>query len=338
MREAFFTRRLLALPMPALSGARVAVTGAAGFIGPHLIRALAEKGARASGFDNNRRAVDALRRQVPKGVSLHVADAHEGRKFPSSLRGVKLLFHLAADPDVRNSTAHPLEHFEANAMGTLRVAEAARRADVSRIVFPSTSTVYGDATQVPTPESYAPLRPISVYGASKLAAESVLASYAATYGIDAVALRFANVVGPGATHGVIVDLVEKLKRDPTRLEVLGDGRQRKSYIHIDDLTEATLLAARKARRGFQVYNIGSKDTALVDEVAGAVLEAMGLSGAEVVHKPVAGGRGWVGDVKVMHLDIKRIQKLGFAPRYTSREAVRETARAVAAERGGGAKV
>lgn len=324
--------------MPPLRGARVAVTGAAGFIGPHLVRQLATKGARTDGFDINRQAVASLRKHLPRGATLHVADVLGGRKFKASLRGVKVLFHLAADPDVRNSTAHPLEHFEANAVGTLRVAEAARQADVSRIVFPSTSTVYGDASQIPTPEAYTPLRPISVYGASKLAGESVLASYAATYGIDAVALRFANVVGPGATHGVIVDLVEKLKRDPTRLEVLGDGRQRKSYVHIDDLVDATLLATRRAPRGFQVYNIGSKDTVVVDEVARAVMEAMGLEGAKVVHKPAAGGRGWVGDVKVMHLDIKRISKLGFAPKYTSREAVRETARAVAAERAAGAKV
>jgi UDP-glucose 4-epimerase len=317
-----------------LKGSRCAVTGAAGFIGPHLLRALASKGARAEGYDINRKAVAALAGGLPRGASLQVADTQRGRGFPAALRGVEVLFHLAADPDVRNSTAHPLEHFEANAVGTARVAEAARKADVERIVFPSTSTVYGEASVVPTPESYAPLLPISVYGASKLAAESVLASYSATYGVDCVALRFANVVGPGATHGVIVDLVEKLKRDPTRLEVLGDGRQRKSYVHIADLIDGTLLATRKAPRGFQVYNIGSKDTVVVDEVARAVMEAMGLEGAQVVHRPAAGGRGWVGDVKVMQLSIKRLQKLGFAPRYNSREAVRETARAVAAERAG----
>ncbi len=320
--------------MPTLRGARCAVTGAAGFIGPHLLRALPATGAAVTGFDINRQAVARLQGELPRGATIRVADAVRGRTLASALRGMQFLFHMAADPDVRNSTAHPLEHFEANAIGTLRVAEAARKADVSRIVFPSTSTVYGDAAKVPTPEDYSPLKPISVYGASKLAAESVLSSYSSTYGIDCVALRFANVVGPGATHGVIVDLVEKLKRDPTRLEVLGDGRQRKSYIHIDDLVDGTLRAARKAPRGFQVYNVGSKDTVVVDEVARAVMEAMGLEGAEVVHKPVAGGRGWVGDVKVMQLSIKRLQKLGFAPRYSSREAVRETAGAVAAERGG----
>ncbi|HEX9710379.1 MAG TPA: NAD-dependent epimerase/dehydratase family protein [Candidatus Thermoplasmatota archaeon] len=324
--------------MPSLRGERCAVTGAAGFIGPHLLRALARSGATARGFDINRRAVAALRAGLPRGATLEVADAARGRKVSDALRGTSVLFHLAADPDVRSSTARPLGHFEANAVGTLRVADAARRADVGRIVFPSTSTVYGDATVVPTPETYAPLRPISVYGASKLAGENILAAYAATYGIDCVALRLANVVGPGATHGVIVDLVEKLKRDPRRLEVLGDGTQRKSYVHVEDMVAATLLAARKAPAGFQVYNVGSKDAVVVDEVARAVVEAMGLEGVELVHRPVAGGRGWAGDVKVMHLAIERIRKLGFTPRYASRRAVRETARAVARERAAGAKV
>ncbi len=328
----------MTLRMPALRASRCVVTGAAGFIGPHLVRGLAAKGAVVKGLDVNRTAVAALRGDLPPRVVIEVADAARGRRLQAALRGASLLFHLAADPDVRNSTSHPLEHFEANAVGTLLVAEAARKADVERIVFPSTSTVYGDADVVPTPETYAPLRPISVYGASKLAGENILASYAATYGMDCVALRFANVVGPGATHGVIVDLVEKLKRDPANLEVLGDGTQRKSYIHIDDLVAATLLAARKAPRGFQVYNVGSRDSVTVDEVVHAVTVAMGLEGARVHHRPAAGGRGWAGDVKVMQLSIARVRKLGFAPHYTSRQAVVETARAVARERGGGARV
>ena len=290
-----------------------AVTGCAGFIGAPLVRALAKRHPDVHGVDLNARAVGALRRP---------------------LGGSEVVFHLAADPDVRNSTNHPFEHFDQNVMGTLAVLEGCRKHDVSRIVFPSTSTVYGDAKVVPTPESYAPLRPISVYGAGKLACEGLLSSFSATYGIDAVVLRFANVVGPGATHGVIPDLVDKLKRDPKRLEVLGDGRQRKSYIHIDDLIRGILKAEGRAPKGFQVYNVGSADTLVVDRIAGAVIRAMGLGRVEIVHKPAPGGRGWAGDVKVMQLSIARLGKLGYRPKYSSAQAVEAAARAVAAERAG----
>ncbi len=320
--------------MPALKGSTVAVTGCGGFIGPHLVHALVGRGARVRGADVNEAAAARLRRSLPglAGRGIVAADIRKESALKRLLPGADAVYHLAADPDVRNSTAHPFEHFDQNVMGTVALLEAMRKRDVKRVVFPSTSTVYGDAPVVPTPESYAPLIPISVYGASKLACESLLSSYAATYGFDAVVLRFANVVGPGSTHGVIVDLVEKLKRDPKRLEVLGDGKQRKSYVHIEDLVRGSLTAASKAPKGFQVYNVGSADTLVVDEIASAVVRAMGLKHVQIVHKPAPGGRGWVGDVKVMQLHIGRLKALGWTPRVSSRDAVLRTARSVVAER------
>lgn len=322
--------------MTPLKGATFAVTGCAGFIGPHLTRALVAKGARVRGADLDPEGILKLGPTLPRPgeARLLAGDIREEGVLNSLLNGADRVVHLAADPDVRNSTAHPYKHFDQNLMGTLALLEAMRKRDVARIIFPSTSTVYGDAKKVPTPETYAPLRPISVYGASKLACESLLSSYAATYGFDAVALRFANVVGPGSTHGVIVDLVEKLNRDPRRLEVLGDGRQRKSYVHIDDLVAGTLIAAAKAPRSFQVYNVGSADTLLVDHIARAVIRAMGLKRVKIVHKPAPGGRGWAGDVKIMQLSIARLRNLGYRPRYSSEEAVEAAARAVAVERAG----
>lgn len=320
--------------MATLKGSTAAVTGCAGFIGPHLVRALVRKGASVRGADLNREAILRLGPTVPRPAEawLLAGDTRRDDTLRSLLDGARTVFHLAADPDVRNSTLHPLEHFDLNVMGTLAVLEAMRKRDVRRIVFPSTSTVYGDAKTVPTPEDYSPLRPISVYGASKLACESLLSSYAASYGFDVVVLRFANVVGPGATHGVIPDLVEKLRRDPNRLEVLGDGRQRKSYIYMDDLIEGTLIAAAKAPKGATVYNVGSADTLVVDYIARAVIRAMGLKRTKIVHKPAPGGRGWAGDVKVMQLKIAKLRKLGFRPRYSSRRAVDLSAAAVVAER------
>lgn len=322
--------------MAPLKGSTVLVTGCAGFIGPHLVRALVSRGATVRGADLNRVAAARLRKALPAAARrrIVVGDIRKEAALNTVLPGADTVYHMAADPDVRNSTAHPFEHFDQNVMGTVALLEAMRKRDVKRIVFPSTSTVYGEAKVVPTPESFAPLVPISVYGASKLACESLLSSYAATYGFHAVALRFANVVGPGSTHGVIVDLVEKLKSDPKRLEVLGDGKQRKSYVHIDDLVAGSLTAASKAPPGFQVYNVGSADTLVVDEIARAVIRAMGLRGVKVVHKPAPGGRGWVGDVKVMQLDIARLKALGWRPRLSSREAVLRTARAVVSERAG----
>lgn len=312
-------------------GKTAAITGCGGFIGPHLARALEARGARVRGVDLDARAARALRSSVEGTV--FAGDCRKPAVLAKLLKGSDIVFHMAADPDVRNSTNHPVAHFDQNVMGTLALLEAMRQHDVNAIVFPSTSTVYGDGVKVPTPEDFSPLNPISVYGASKLACEGLLSSFCASYGMDAVALRFANVVGPGATHGVIVDLVEKLKRDPKRLEVLGDGTQRKSYIHIDDLIAGTLIAAKGAPSGFSVYNVGSRDTMLVDGIAGAVIRAMGLHNVKVVHKPAPGGRGWPGDVKVMHLNIDKLAKLGFRPKFPSIAAVEETARAVAAERG-----
>ncbi len=327
--------------MAPLESRLVAVTGCAGFIGRHLSRALFRKAADVHGIDIDAGGVRALRASVGdrKEVALFKkGDVTRPHDLDYLLAGADVVFHLAADPDVRNSTQHPYAHFQQNVMTTLSVLEGMRRNDVEQIVFPSTSTVYGDAVKVPTPEDFAPLHPISIYGASKLACEGLLSSFCASYGMDAVALRFANVVGPGATHGVIVDLVEKLKRDPKRLEVLGDGKQRKSYIHIDDLVAGTLTAGAKAPKGFSVYNVGSNDTMLVDGIAKAVIRAMGLRNVNIVHKPAPGGRGWAGDVKVMQLSIARLKKLGFRPEYSSIEAVEATARAVAAERAGAAKV
>lgn len=202
-----------------------------------------------------------------------------------------------------------------------------RKKDIRDIVFASSSTVYGDAEQLPTPEDYGPLKPISVYGASKLACEALLSSYSHTYGFKSIALRYANVVGPRHSRGVIYDFVRKLRANPRRLEILGDGTQTKSYIWIEDAVEATLLAWEKTPEGFEVYNVGSEDAISVREIANIVVEEMGLKNVEYIFTGgVAGGRGWVGDVKYMHLDIAKLRKLGWEPKYSSAEAVRLAAR------------
>jgi len=193
------------------------------------------------------------------------------------------------------------------------------------LVFASSSSVYGEPDEIPVGES-APVRPVSVYGASKAACESLIHAYSKLYGVRTVVLRYANVVGPRLRHGVVWDFVVKLRKNPKELEVLGDGRQVRSYVYVDDAIEATIIAWKKGGKGFEVYNVASEDWMTVDEVADEVVKAMGLSNVVKVYKPVLHGVGWLGDVKRMALKIDRLKALGFRPSRSSREAVRATAR------------
>ncbi len=241
-----------------------------------------------------------------------------------------MVYHLAANPEVRASRASPEDHFRQNVEATYRLLEAVRRVGgVELFVFASSSTVYGEADVVPTPENYGPLMPISHYGASKLAAEALVSAYASMYGFRAVIFRLANIVGPRSGHGVVYDFVEKLRADQGKLEVLGDGSQSKSYLYVDDCVRGMVMGAEEARDRVEVFNLGSDDRVSVMEIAGIVIEEMGVEGCEVrLTGGVDGGRGWAGDVKVMQLDSSRLRSLGWRPALSGLEAVRETARAL----------
>ncbi|MBO3754889.1 MAG: NAD-dependent epimerase/dehydratase family protein, partial [Candidatus Brockarchaeota archaeon] len=195
--------------------------------------------------------------------------------------------------------------------------------------FASTSTVYGDAEQIPTPEDYTPLKPISVYGAVKLSCETLISTYSRLYGLKSLILRYANVVGPRSKHGVLVDFVNKLKSNLNRLEILGDGLQRKSYIYVEEAVDASLKALEHMLENDsseEVFNVGSEDWVYVKEIADMVVKAMGLSGVEYVYKPATDdGRGWLGDVKLMLLDVDKLKKAtGWRLKMGSREALRKT--------------
>jgi UDP-glucose 4-epimerase len=247
-----------------------------------------------------------------------------------ALGGCDVVHHLAANPEVRASRASPEDHFKQNVEATYRLLEAVRRVGgVELFVFASSSTVYGEADMVPTPEDYGPLKPISHYGASKLAAEALVSAYASMYGFRAVIFRLANIIGPRSKHGVVYDFVEKLRADPGKLEVLGDGSQSKSYLYVDDCVRGMVMGAEEARDRVEVFNLGSDDRVSVKEIARAVMLEMGLDGCEVrLTGGVDGGRGWAGDVKVMQLDSSRLRSLGWRPALSGLEAVRETARAL----------
>lgn len=310
---------------------KVVVTGAAGFIGSHLVDKLLSQGYTVTGIDNlSAGRLENLEETLGyESFKLVRADLLDPSAWSNEFRGAEIVFHLAANPEVRHSVREPLEHYHQNLTATMHVLEVARRHRVNTIVYASSSTVYGDPEQIPTPESH-PLKPISIYGATKAAAESLLETYSRLYGIKTLILRYANIVGPRLRHGVIYDFIMKLLRDPARLEILGDGSQRKSYLHVSDAIDATLAALDNlivTGEYSETYNVGNEDWTTVREIADTVAKAMGLEEVKYIYKPATpDGRGWPGDVKVMLLDITKIKEAtGWQPKMNSLEAVKAAA-------------
>jgi len=307
---------------------KILVTGGAGFIGSHLVDRLAAEGeVRVIDNLSSGRLENLAHR---RDVEVIIGDLKNPQDAQKAVRGVDAVFHFAANPEVRVSTTNPDIHFSENVVATFNLLEAMRKNDATQLVFASSSSVYGEPPQIPVDEE-APLRPVSVYGASKAACENLIHAYAKLYGFRAVALRYANVVGPRLRHGVIWDLINKLKKNPHELEILGDGKQVRSYIYIDDAVEATLLAWKKTNDAYAAYNVAAEDWITVDEVADLVIEAMGLTNVKKTYKPVLHGVGWPGDVKKIALKIDKIKQLGFKPQLNSKEATKLTAKNLISE-------
>ncbi|RLG53637.1 MAG: UDP-glucose 4-epimerase [Thermoproteota archaeon] len=311
----------------------ILVTGGAGFIGSYLVEELVRRGYAVRILDNLSTGRVENLREVPEGsYELYVGDLLDPYDVREALEGCSTVYHFAANPEVRVGYQRPQLDFEENILATKVLLEEARRQGIELLVFASSSTVYGEPTQIPTPESYGPLKPISSYGASKLACEAMISAYSHYYGFKAVILRLANIIGGRSRHGVIYDFIMKLKRDPRRLEVLGDGTQRKSYLHVSDCVSAVLAAAEHCSEGVEVYNVGSRDWVSVLEIARIVIEEMELSDVRIeLTGGVMGGRGWPGDVKLMLLSTEKLESLGWKPRLSSREAVREACRELLGE-------
>jgi UDP-glucose 4-epimerase len=315
---------------------QILVTGAAGFIGSHLTDRLVDLGNQVLGFDN-----------LSSGDRANLAHALANpsfRFFEGDLLDVEatgrvlgqcdLVFHLAADPEVRAGEENPSSHFRQNLLATFNLLEATRkRGAPTRLILASTSTVYGEASVIPTPEDYGPLLPISTYGAAKLGCEALAASYTELLPLQVVIFRFANIVGTRSKHGVLYDFIMKLRGNPQELEVLGDGTQTKSYLHVDDCVDAFLmpLEDRFWTSGVQVYNIGSEDQTNVLKIAQVVLDAIRLKNVSIKTTAKPGERAWPGDVRIMQLDVSRIKERGWAPKRSSDEAVRLAAREVISE-------
>ena len=308
---------------------KILVTGGAGFIGSHVVDRLMERGKNhevvvlddlSSGNENF-----IAPHKGKQEFQFHKVDIlHED--ISPFFDGVEEVWHLAANPEVRIGAADTRVHLEQNVIATYNVLEAMRKNNVRRMIFTSTSTVYGDADKLPTPEAY-PTMPVSLYGASKLACEALIAAYCHTFDIRAWIYRFANVIGRRSSHGVIYDFINKIRSNREELEILGDGNQTKSYIYVDDCINA-MFVGLKAKEGdknrVNIFNIGTDDMTTVKRIAEIVCEVMRVS-PKPKFKFTGGKRGWKGDVPVMLLDASKLNALGWKQRFKSEEAVRKAA-------------
>ncbi|HIH76415.1 MAG TPA: NAD-dependent epimerase/dehydratase family protein [Methanomassiliicoccales archaeon] len=314
-----------------IRGSNIVVTGCAGFIGSHLTDELLAMGNHVVGVDN----LSAGRREFMEN-----AEGYQDFRFVQAdllnddlrpiFKGADSVMHMAANPDVRSGAKDTLSHYRQNIEVTYRVLEAMKETGVKDILFPSTSTVYGEPTVIPTPEGYGPLVPISVYGATKLACEALICSYAYSFDMNGVIFRFANVVGTRSTHNVLHDFTNKLKADPGHLEILGsEPGTTKSYVHVMDCVRGMAIGAEYARNKVEMFNLGSNDRMSVKDIADTVTEVMGLRGVRYEWTGgVQGGRGWIGDVKNMLLSSDKLRSYGWEPTMNSSQAIKKAVREI----------
>lgn len=293
----------------------IVVTGGAGFIGSHLADRLGDV-----------KILDNLSSGRIENIKSHNFLYIDLKNFEDLLRAIEhaeTIFHFAANPEVKVSTTNPEIHFNENVVATFNLLEAMRKKDVREVVFASSSSVYGEPDRIPVDEN-APIRPVSVYGASKAACENLIHAYSRLYGIKAIILRYANVIGPRLRHGVVYDFLIKLMKNSEVLEILGDGNQIRSYIYIEDAIDATIKAWKNSSRNFEVYNVGSDDWISVNDVAKTMLEVLGYKNTSFIYKPILNGIGWLGDVKCIALAIEKLKSLGWKPKLNSKEALIKT--------------
>jgi UDP-glucose 4-epimerase len=315
---------------------RVIVVGGAGFIGSHFTDALLadDRTRRLTLYDNFSSGQEWHYADHAEDARLEVVrgDANDLPRLTEAIAGHDLVVHLASNPDIAAAMTNPAIDFDEGTLITHHVLEAMRRADVRRIAYSSGSGVYGDLGEIEAGEDHGPLIPISTYGASKLAGEALIGSYAHMFGMQGYAFRNGNVVGRRQTHGVGFDFVRRLREDPTELTVLGDGSQSKSYILAPDVVAAFLTAVdADGEQPFRTFNVATGDYVTVREIAELALEAVGLDPESTPVRYGTGSRGWKGDVPVVRLNTDRIRSLGWAPSTDSAGALRASLRAMLAD-------
>lgn len=302
---------------------KVCVTGCAGFIGSNFVDRLLAEGVDVIGIDNfstgQRKFLDQASSYT--GFELYELDLVAGDGIGQAMCGCEIVFHFAANADVRFGTDHPRKDLEQNTIATYNVLEAMRANGIKKIAFSSTGSVYGEAPVVPTPEDGPFPIQTSLYGASKAAGEGLIAAYCEGFGFQSWIFRFVSILGERYTHGHVFDFYQKLKADPTRLPVLGNGKQRKSYLYVQDCIDAILLAMEKATEKVNIFNLGIDGYCEVNDSIGWICKELGVQ-PQLEYS--GGDRGWIGDNPFIFLDTKKIQSLGWKPKFGIREGVVKT--------------
>lgn len=309
-------------------GSKYFIVGGAGFIGSHFTDRLLGDSAvtQVTLYDNFSSGREWHYEHHLKDARFKVirGQVEELAKLADAMRGHHVVIHLASNPDIARAATEPEIDFYQGTALTNNVVEAMRRAGVPRLLYASGSGVYGDLGELEAYEDYGPLIPVSTYGASKLSGEVLIASYCYMFGLTACAFRFGNVVGARQTHGVGFDFVRRLVADPTRLRILGDGKQSKSYIHVSDVVSAVLRANKYERSDFKPFNVATGDYITVNEIAELAVEVVGLKDRPPALEHTGGDRGWKGDVPVVRLNTDRIQALGWSCKLSTREALKQS--------------
>jgi UDP-glucose 4-epimerase len=311
------------LPAFELPFRKALVTGAAGFIGSNLVDRLLAEGVQVVGYDNfSTGSEDFLRPALAQpGFKLVRGDLLDPEALLAAAQGCEFVFHLAANADVRFGLQHPRKDLEQNTLATFNVLEAARQAGMLGIAFSSTGSVYGEPNVFPTPEDAPFPTQTSLYGASKLAGEGMIQAYATGFGLRAFIFRFVSILGERYTHGHVFDFTKRLREDPSRLEILGDGQQKKSYLYVQDCVDGIFTALSRAQGPLNIFNLGCDEACRVDDSIGWICGRLGVDPRRVYG---GGQRGWIGDSPFIFLDTTRIRALGWTPRLDIRQGVVKT--------------
>ena len=302
---------------------KIFITGGLGFIGFNIIEYLIKKNylGEITIYDNNsisnNRALKSL--STLSNVSIVIGELLDYKKTKSSMQGSDIVIHLAANSDISKGVFNPSIDFDNTIVATKNVLSSMLENEITQIVFPSGSGVYGDVNNINIPEEYGPLIPVSHYGASKLSAEALISSFVHMHDFTALIFRFANVIGPNQTHGVAYDFIRKIIKNSDELNVLGNGTQLKSYIHVDDIISGIFIALEKSFEKLQIYNLSTDDAITVKDIAKLVVSKMGNK-TKIIYGNT--NYGWRGDVPKISLSSEKIKKMGWNPNYTTREAMK----------------
>lgn len=302
---------------------RIVVTGGAGFIGSNLVDYLLARGHAVVAFDNfsTGRTEFLESARASAQFTCIEGDTTEPEALVRAFRGADFVYHLAANADVRRGTEHPRKDLEQNTIATYNVLEAMRENTIRRIAFSSTGSIYGEPEVFPTPETAPFPVQTSLYGASKLAGEGLIAAYCEGFGFQSYIFRFVSLLGERYSHGHVFDFVQRLSQDPARLRVLGNGQQRKSYLYVQDCLEAMQVAIDRAEGKVNIFNLGTDESCRVVDSIGWITGELGVSPSLDF---TGGERGWIGDSPLIHLDCSRIRALGWAPKLTIQQGVTTT--------------